>query len=229
MKLAYVRRMSFVDDLSREYTYISTMVRTLKHLRPLKADSQHTIVDIVTAQAAKTPDATVFYYLDRTVSYAELEASANRYANWAAATGIRRGEVVVLLMENRPEFVIAWLGLLKAGAIVALINTHLRGVPLAHSINIAEARHAIVGQELAASYAEVAPQIESHPTAWCTGGKAEGFADLDAALAAASPAAPDPRAACRHHAARTRRSTSTRPARRDCPRRRTSRICGCCI
>ncbi len=192
MRLAYVRRMSFVDDLSREYTYISTMVRTLKHLRPLKADSPHTIVDIVSAQAAKTPDATVFYYLDRTVTYAELEASANRYANWAAATGIRRGEVVVLLMENRPEFVIAWLGLLKAGAIVALINTHLRGVPLAHSINIAEARHAIVGQELAASFAEVAAQIESHPKAWCTGGKAEGFADLDAALASASPAAPDP-------------------------------------
>ena len=63
--------------------------------------------------------------------------------------GIGRGTPVALLMENRPDYIAAWLGLFKVGAQVALINTNLVGTALAHSIAISGARHAIVGAELA--------------------------------------------------------------------------------
>ena len=41
------------------------------------------------------------------------------------ANRVAKGEVVALLMENRPEYLMAWLGLVKTGAVAALINTHL--------------------------------------------------------------------------------------------------------
>ena len=183
--------MGLFDAVRRESIYVSAIARTLIGLRGTTPDSPHTIVDIVEAQARATPDATVFYFQDRTVSYAQLDAYANRVAHWAYGAGVRRGDVVALLMENCPEYVATWLGLLKAGAVVALINTNLRGIPLAHSIAIAGAKHAIVGVELTETWLEAAPQIAPRPMAWSAGGTAPGLEDFDAALAAAPGGAAD--------------------------------------
>jgi fatty-acyl-CoA synthase len=141
--------MGLFDAAAREYTYISAITRTLIGMRDVKPESAHTIVDVVEAQARTTPDAVAFYYLDSTMSYAALNAAADRIAHWARTNGIQRGEAVALLMENRPDYIVAWLGLLNAGAVAALIKTNLRGTALAHSIAISGAHHVIVGQELA--------------------------------------------------------------------------------
>ena len=76
------------------------------------------------------------------------------YAHWALSLGLKQGDCVALFMENRPDFLCAWLGLFKAGLCAALINTNQRGQPLAHSIQIAGARHVIAGEELAACLPE---------------------------------------------------------------------------
>ncbi len=183
--------MGLIGAARREATYIAGIGRTLLGLRGVTPDSPHTIVDVVEAQARATPDAIAFYFQDRTMTYAALDAYANRVAHWAAGAGIARGDVAVLLMENRPEYVATWIGLLKVGAVVALINTHLRGIPLAHSIAIAQAKHAIIGAELAETWLEAAPQIEPRPVAWSAGGAVAGLEDFDAALAAQSDAPAD--------------------------------------
>jgi fatty-acyl-CoA synthase len=100
------------------------------------------------------------------------------------AQGIGRGQAVALLMENRPDFIAAWLGLFKVGAQVALINTNLTGAALSHSIAISGARHAIVGAELAENF-RAAP-FENAPVLWVEG---DG-GNLTQALAAASAASP---------------------------------------
>ncbi|MEI9885395.1 MAG: long-chain-acyl-CoA synthetase [Rhizomicrobium sp.] len=183
--------MGLITAVSREAIYIAAIARTLRGLRGTTPDSPNTIVDVVEAQARKTPDNIAFYFQDGTFSYAALDAYADRVAHWANGLGIRRGDAVVLLMENRPEYVATWLGLLKVGAVVALINTNLRGLALAHSIAIAESRHAIVGAELAETYLEAAPQLQPPPVAWSAGGPMPGLEDFDAALAAAAGGAAD--------------------------------------
>ena len=62
-----------------------------------------------------------------TLTYRALAARANRYARWALAQGLRKGEVVCLLMPNRPEYLAIWLGITRAGGAVALLNTNLTG------------------------------------------------------------------------------------------------------
>ncbi|MEI9996193.1 MAG: long-chain-acyl-CoA synthetase [Rhizomicrobium sp.] len=184
--------MGLLSALSREAIYISAIGRTLFSLRGVTPDSPHTIVDIVEAQARATPDNAAFHFLERRMSYAALDAHADRVAHWARQVGIGRGDAVALLMENRPEYVATWLGLLKVGAVVALINSNLRGIPLAHSIAIAGARHAIVGAELCETYAEAAPQIVPRPVGWSAGGTMPGLEDFDAALARQPAAKADP-------------------------------------
>lgn len=50
-----------------------------------------------------------------------------------------------MLLENRPEYVGAWLGLSKIGVVAALINTNLVSVPLVHSITAAQSKAVIYG------------------------------------------------------------------------------------
>ena len=180
-----------MNVLTREAIYISSIARTLWKLRHVKPDAPHTISDIFEGFARAKPGNVAVLYQDRVLSYADLAAGANRYAHWALAQGIKRGDVVVLFVEGCPEYLMAWLGLVKLGAIAALINTNLRGAALAHSIAIAKARHAIVGLELAQAYDDAMTGAEARPVVWVMGGAAPGSEDLDAALREASPLALD--------------------------------------
>jgi len=175
-------------NLMREYNYLSTIGRTFWRLHKIKRDGPRTFVDVIEEWADRTPEAPAIFYLDRVVSYRDFDEGANRFANWARAQGIERGDVVALFLENCPEFLFAWLGLIKLGAVAALINCNLKGAPLAHSIAIAGAKAAIVGADFCPALAEVARSIHPMPIVWSLGG---GAHDLDAALAAASPARPD--------------------------------------
>jgi fatty-acyl-CoA synthase len=170
--------------VKREAIYLGSIARTLWLLRLVKPGATRSIVDIVEAQAKMRPGAIAIYYLDQAMSYAQMDARANRYAHWALSQGISRGAAVALLMENRPDYICAWLGMFKVGAQVALINTNLQGTALAHSISISGAAHAIVGAELAENFRD-AP-FENRPAVWVEG---EG-GNLSAALSAASDASP---------------------------------------
>jgi fatty-acyl-CoA synthase len=92
---------------------------------------------------------------DRVVSYADVNAYANRVAHWARARDIGRGSVVGLLMENRPDYLAMWMGLAKVGAVTALINTNLRAETLAHSLRTAGCAHVILGAECADAWASL--------------------------------------------------------------------------
>src|SRR5215469_17785401 len=162
--------MSLIAAIRRESIYVSHIVRTLLLLARIKPDSRRTIVDIVEHRARATPDAPVIYYLDDIMSYAALNARANAYGHWALAQGLKRGDCVALFMENRPDFLCCWLGLFKAGLSVALINTNQRGQALAHSVEIAGAKHLIAGAELASCVPDAAPFFTTSPVNWIQGG-----------------------------------------------------------
>src|SRR6185312_2866717 len=80
----------------------------------------------------------------REFSYRTLAARANRIARWAVAQGFAKGEVVALLMPNCPDYVATWLGLTRAGCVVALINTNHVADALLHSLRVARATRIIV-------------------------------------------------------------------------------------
>ena len=178
--------MALWTALRREHLYLRHILRTLWMLRQVKAASHRTIVDIVEGFARRTPQAPAIYYLDTVLTYAELDARANRYANWAIAQGIRAGDCVALFMENRPDFLCCWLGLFKAGASVALINTNQRLQPLVHSIEISGARHLVVGAELAQAVTEAEGFFTQKPDVWVKSDDGGPAGNLDAALAATS-------------------------------------------
>jgi fatty-acyl-CoA synthase len=179
--------MSLLRRLRQDLRFVRDATRTYSILRKVRPDYEISIADFVEDRVAAAPHRLAILFEGRKLTNAELEAAANRVARWASAQGIGRGDVVGLLMENRPEYVITWLGLAKLGAVTALLNTNLRGNPLAHSLDVADAKHLIVGAELGDALATAQEHAKSWPTVWGTGGPVPGARDLDAELATRSP------------------------------------------
>ncbi len=116
-----------------------------------------------------------------TLSYAALADRSRRYARWALDQGLAKGDVVALMMPNRPEYLAVWLGLTRVGVVVALINTSLRGASLRHCLKIAEARRTIVDADLLAVFEE---SSNGEGDVWVHGEAATSHPRIDLALAA---------------------------------------------
>jgi fatty-acyl-CoA synthase len=110
---------------------------------------------------------------DGALSFHALDTLANRYARWALALGITRGDTICLLMKNRPEYMAIWIGIARAGGVTALINTSLTGPSLAHSINVANPKHLIAALEFVPVLETARPDLVVRPRIWTHGGAAE--------------------------------------------------------
>ena len=97
--------------------------------------------------ARKYPFRVAIAFEDERYDWRALQQRANRYAHYFLSEGIRAGDRVVVLMDNRPDFLFVFHGLQKIGAVAALINTSLAGEPLAHVVRVAEARKLVIGSE----------------------------------------------------------------------------------
>jgi len=135
---------------------LASLLPALARFRP---DGRYNVADRLEERARSYGEATFLAVGERRISFRETDARANRVAHWALARGIRKGDVVALLMENRPEYIFSWGGLAKLGAISALINTNLGGRALDHALQTAGTRQLVVGSECLERLASASPEV----------------------------------------------------------------------
>jgi fatty-acyl-CoA synthase len=116
------------------------------------------------------------------LTYRGLSERINQYARWALAQGIAKGEVVGLLMTNRPEYLAVWLGITSVGGVVSLLNTNLPGPSLAHCIRVASPKHLIIAAEFTGQLAETRPHLPQAPAIWIHGGEHGSYRRIDLEL-----------------------------------------------
>ncbi len=147
----------------------------------IEADPNRLFADLVEDWANRQPDRPALISETETFSYRALTNRINRYARWALSVGIEAGDTVCLIMENRPDYIAAWLGITKVGGVVALINTKLVGLSLSHCINVADAGHVILADELEDAFETALPHLNRAPKIWIHGGHG-GEASIAVAL-----------------------------------------------
>jgi fatty-acyl-CoA synthase len=129
------------------------------------------------------------------LTYRGLTERINQYARWALAEGIAKGEVVGLLMTNRPEYLAVWLGITSVGGVVSLLNTNLPGPSLAHCIRVASPKHLIVAAEFTGQLAATLPHLPRAPMIWLHGSEhgSDRRIDLEIEQYSGEPLSPDER------------------------------------
>ncbi|MGE8623766.1 long-chain-acyl-CoA synthetase [Acinetobacter schindleri] len=136
----------------------------------------------------RNPEGIALRFEDQSFSYTELNGWANQIAHYYLSLGAKKGDVVALMVENRPEMVASVIGLAKLGVTIALLNTSQVGKVLAHSINLVKPIAVIVGDECHAVVAEIRDELNiaadrfhwfaDQPTQQSPGQAPEGFINL---------------------------------------------------
>ena len=102
------------------------------------------LATLVDEHAERYGDRVLAIFDDDTVTYAQSAERAGRVAAGLRDLGVAQGDRVAIMMGNRSEFLYAWFGILKLGAIEVPIHDAARGPGISHILNTTEARVVIV-------------------------------------------------------------------------------------
>jgi citronellyl-CoA synthetase len=153
-----------IGEVYRTLKDVAAVLKVRKHLVPPPPETIDSIGARLAVNAAQFGHRPAIYFEGRTVTWSELNAIANRWAHHFRDAGVVKGDAVSLMMENRVEFLAAIFALHKLGAVVALINTNLRGHPLVHCIRVAESKLCVFGEELTEAIGDVRQELGlDHP------------------------------------------------------------------
>ena len=103
----------------------------------------------LTATAARYPEKTAVNYYDTPLSYARFRQEVDALAGFLQQrAGVKRGDRVLLFMQNSPQFMIAFYAILRADAMVVPVNPMNLTEELRHYVSDSDATVTITGQEL---------------------------------------------------------------------------------
>ena len=104
--------------------------------------------------AKRYPDKAACIYLGRSLTYRELHRQAEALAGWLQAQGVKRGDRVLVYMQNCPQYLVAFYAVQRADAVVVPVNPMNRADEFGHYIVDPGARIAITTADLAATVAK---------------------------------------------------------------------------
>ncbi len=166
-------------------------LRALELTAPIPRTRNRLVSTVIEEVAGRSGEAAALLSDRECFTYRELMARANQYARWALDQAIAPGDVVGLLMTNRPEYFAVWLGITSVGGVVALLNTNLTGPSLAHCIHLARPKHLIAAAEFTDALATAAPHLTDLPEIWIHGGDQSHGQRIDHAIRQYSGEKPD--------------------------------------
>ncbi|MDP1611487.1 MAG: long-chain fatty acid--CoA ligase [Sulfuritalea sp.] len=102
----------------------------------------------VEVSARRYPNKPYLVFYDTQISFAEFKNEAERIAGWLENQGVKKGDRVLLYMQNSPQFVLAYYGILRANAVVVPVNPMNMTTELRHYVSDSGATVAIVAQDI---------------------------------------------------------------------------------
>jgi fatty-acyl-CoA synthase len=112
----------------------------------------------VDVSATRFPDKPYIVFYDTPISFGQFKDEAERIAGYLQQEcQVKKGDRVLLYMQNSPQFVLAYYGILRANAVVVPVNPMNLTNELRHYVHDTGATTAIVAQDL---YAQMKPLLE---------------------------------------------------------------------
>jgi long-chain acyl-CoA synthetase len=94
-----------------------------------------TVHEVLREQAHNRPDSIAIVSVDRSLTFSELDAESNRFANGLRALGLGSGDRLGIFLPNCPEFVIGFYAASKLGAVACALNSSYREREVTYQLN----------------------------------------------------------------------------------------------
>jgi fatty-acyl-CoA synthase len=154
-------------------------VKLLGRSKKLDKNKSLTVPDMIEESIDKFPNNIAIEFENKSYTYSDLDRESNQVANWAIKKGYKTGDVVALLMENKPEFIFIWLGLSKLGITIACLNNNIKSKSLAHCIQTSKSKSLILSSDLIDNYSSAEDLIDNQLSVYVSGDKVQGFENID--------------------------------------------------
>ena len=132
---------------------ISTSQTDQPHLqpelfRPPLQYPSYPYAEMLTRAAERYPEHIAVVFNDVNLTYRELEALVNAFANALLDLGIHKDQRVCLFMTNRPEYVISWFAIARIGAVASPMNPSYKEREVAYQLSNSEAVAVVIQPDL---------------------------------------------------------------------------------
>lgn len=143
--------------------------------------------EILPRVATRFGDKVALVTATRRLSFVELDRASDRVAAGLAARGVEAGQTVSLYSQNRWEWVVAYHGALKAGAVINPVNVMLTMEELAFVLRDCESAAVFVGGDQAGATVDVAADLPSLRMVVSFDGASAGAVAFDELLTTTHP------------------------------------------
>lgn len=140
---------------------IPYLIKSYIKLLALNEENHKSWGTLLEKNAEKYPKRPALKWDEATMTYSELNERTNRFAHYFISKGLKKGEVVSVYLQNRPELFIIYSAIAKIGAVASTINTNQRGQSLLHSMNHIPSKMYIIGEEVIESFQEIRAAVRT--------------------------------------------------------------------
>jgi long-chain acyl-CoA synthetase len=119
------------------------------------------VSNIVKPHVAENPEKTAILFGERRISYGELDRMINRIAGGLLSMGYTRGDVISIFLPSIPELIIGYLGTVRAGLTVNVVNAMLKEQEVAYLLKDCATRGIIVDEERLPIVESVRSEVKS--------------------------------------------------------------------
>ncbi len=119
--------------------------------RQIEFDS---VAEMFLTRVKENPDKPYVLFYDEVITYGKVNRRANKVAHFLKEKGVKKGDVVSILIMNSPEVYYAMFGIQKLGAIAGSINFMLKGPEIAYLLEDSKPKMVFVGSEFMEEFAK---------------------------------------------------------------------------
>ncbi|WP_166264163.1 long-chain-acyl-CoA synthetase [Marinobacter caseinilyticus] len=150
-----------VRSLPRVLRRIPSIAKGYYYYSIKNTNKELTLGTLIERNATQYGDRPAILFEDRSLSYGEFNAWANKIGHYLRDQGLTKGDAIAVFLENRPELLAIVAGAAKVGVACAMLNTSQRAKALEHSVNLIAPKMVVVGEELIDAFDDVKANIQS--------------------------------------------------------------------
>ena len=113
------------------------------------------LVDILERNFQKFGSRNAFIFMDKVISFSELEVASRKFATYLQSLGLAKGSRVAVMMPNVLQYPVVALGVFRAGYILVNVNPLYTARELEHQLNDSGAEALVIIENFASVYQSI--------------------------------------------------------------------------